>query len=636
MEQGSSQLADLPAWLGLLIVLSGLLWSLVFASASGPQLVFDDIIAVTDNPQIEQVWPLSEAMGAPLGSGASGRPLVAWSLSWNYALGGRDSKTFLRFNLLVHALSALALFGLVRRLLLYARKAGRSVPPPTLAAALLAHLWLVHPLHTMVLDNVIYRNEAMCGLFYLTSLYCALRGFHSDRRTHFFALAIVASLAAGACKEVAVSLPFAVLILQRISCETGTLRAAVLRHKGLYIGLCSTWPLLALLVLGGDRGESVGFDLEGLSSFEYLCTQATVLPYYLRLAVWPNPLVLDYDGWAIARGLGAVWLPGLCVLAALGAALFGFMRKSTAASLGLWAFLVLAPTSSLIPLGGALVGEHRTYLPLVVFIALLGSLLMRGLQRLGSDAQRTRLWMIALCLPLALAWGAKTRLRHQDYWRPGASIWHDTVVKRPDNPRALISWGAELAKAGDSAGARSAYDRALGLRPTYYKALINLGNLNLNAGDIESAGRLYDRALDARPDIADVQYYVGSTRIARGDHLAGVRHLREALRLGLPPKLAMPARQQLAWTLATSRDGDVRNGREALEVAQQALAQGSTPSPRVLDALAAALAATGDFERAVRVLNTAIAQCQAPGQAQLQQLLKNHLAAYTQSRPWRE
>ena len=98
-------------------------------------------------------------------------------------------------------------------------------------------------------------------------------------------------------------------------------------------------------------------------------TQAEVVAHYLRLAVIPAPLVLDYD-WRAASSLAQVAVPGLLLTVLLAATVWGLMRRSPAAFAGAWFFLILAPTSSVLPVVTEVAAEHRMYLPVAGVIAL--------------------------------------------------------------------------------------------------------------------------------------------------------------------------------------------------------------------------------------------------------------------------
>jgi hypothetical protein len=108
-----------------------------------------------------------------------------------------------------------------------------------------------------------------------------------------------------ATKEVMATAPLIVLLYDR-AFVAGTFRHALRARRWYYVALAGTWTLLAILMLGSEnRGGTVGIGL-GVSSWDYAVTQCQALGRYLDLALWPNPLVLDY-GTGLVKNLGEVW-----------------------------------------------------------------------------------------------------------------------------------------------------------------------------------------------------------------------------------------------------------------------------------------------------------------------------------------
>ena len=95
----------------------------VYHNCFAAPFVFDDIDSITRNPTIRHLWPIWKALSPPEAKGftVTGRPLVNLSLAINYALGGNAPWGYHAFNLVIHILAGLALFGIVRRTLLAAR-----------------------------------------------------------------------------------------------------------------------------------------------------------------------------------------------------------------------------------------------------------------------------------------------------------------------------------------------------------------------------------------------------------------------------------------------------------------------------------------------------------------------------------
>ena len=160
-----------------------------YQNSFGGPFVFDDGPAIAENPSIRRLWPLSGVLAPGLDGGltVSGRPLVNVSLAINYALGGDTVWGYHLFNLLIHVLAGLTLFGVVRRI--FAETVGRghrtppnstgrrdqAIPPYRVDADALAFftalLWLLHPLQTESVTYVVQRAESLMGLCYLMTLY---------------------------------------------------------------------------------------------------------------------------------------------------------------------------------------------------------------------------------------------------------------------------------------------------------------------------------------------------------------------------------------------------------------------------------------------------------------------------------
>src|SRR5690606_19108862 len=112
--------------------------------------------------------------------------------------------------------------------------------------------------------------------------------------------------------------------------------------------------------------------------------------HYVRLVVWPHPLVFDY-GVVAAGGIGDVWLQGIVLLIALGATLLAVVRNHPLGFPAAAAFLLLAPTSSVIPIATQTIAEHRMYLALAPLLLMAGLAIHRLAQRMHARALPTAL-----------------------------------------------------------------------------------------------------------------------------------------------------------------------------------------------------------------------------------------------------
>ena len=263
-------------------------------------------------------------------------------------------------------MAGLTLLGLVRRTLqrpVLQERFGASALPLALAVAV---LWTVHPLQTESVTYITQRYESLMGLFYLLTLYCFVRSVESAAPARWQVLSIGAGLLGVLSKEMIVTAPVMVLLYDR-TFVAGSFLEAWRRRWRYYLGLASLWVLLVPL-LAGVHQRSAGFEL-GVTWWRYALTSCRSVALYLKLAVWPHPLVLDY-GPDIVQHAGEV-LPYLLVLAVLVAGtLVALWRRPVLGFAGAWVFVILAPTSSVVPLAGQPTAEHRMYLPLAAMIGL--------------------------------------------------------------------------------------------------------------------------------------------------------------------------------------------------------------------------------------------------------------------------
>lgn len=534
----------LPA---VLIIVAGLL---VYTAAFGGVFLLDDLDSIVGAPEIRQGFRPGLLF---IGS----RPLVQATLTLNYALGGLNPWGYHLFNIAVHILAALVLFAVLRRLFRktpLAETFGPAAGGLALAAAL---LWLVHPLQTGAVTYLVQRAESIVGLCFLLTLYAAIRSLDARQSgltaaaRRWAVAAVAACLAGAATKPVIASAPILVLLYDR-TFVSGAFLPALRRSWGLYAGLALSWIAVAGLTLAYPDPVSAGFSVPRFTPWQYALTQCAVLTHYLALALWPARLCLDYS-WPPATSLAQVWPQALLLIALIGGTLWLTWRRSPLGFAGMWFFLILAPTSSFVPLADACF-EHRMYLSLAALItlgvALAWRLITLGVDRLSTEDERSRrrrrtvaLMLFALVfLPLSL----RTHLRNQDY-RSEVDIWRDATRNSPLNARAHCHLGTALARQRDLSGAEAEYREALRLDPRMPRALYNLGTALALRGDYAGAADLFEQTVRLNPLFAPAHQNLGAALARLGKTEQAVAAYRESLRL-MPASPA--AHRRLADALA--------------------------------------------------------------------------------------
>jgi tetratricopeptide (TPR) repeat protein len=521
-----------------------------YAGSFSVPFVYDDTPTIPGNPSLRS-W--ATVLSPPDHSTAAGRPVLNLSFALNELVSGNRVWSYHALNLAIHVAAGLLLYGIVRRTL--AGMSCRSAPAVAFSASL---LWLLHPLQTEAVTYVVQRAESLMGLLYLLTLYGFIRlsGEGGSNRRLWACVCIGACALGMGTKEVMVTAPVVVWLYDR-TFAAGSFAAAIRLRPRLYGALAATWIPLAILVASSHgRGGTAGAG-SGIGAWAYALTQVRAVPHYLGLCAWPHPLVFDY-GTALALPSAALAAEGVLLAALVGAAAWAVSRRTAAGFLGACFFVILAPSSSFVPVATETMAEHRMYLPLAAVVVMGVSALYRWVGRAALPA----------CLAVAAGLLAATWSRNLDY-RSEVSIWRDTVSKRPGNDRAHANLAAALLASpghvdealaeyreavrlnpgdadtlndlgslylripGRTGEAVAAYREALRIRPHYFDALNNLGYaLSLAPGTLNDAVAAYGEALRLRPSDAGAHSNLGSALLKipgrAGDAVA---EFQEALRL---------------------------------------------------------------------------------------------------------
>lgn len=528
-------------------------------SLSGPFL-FDDLSEIADNPAIRTLVPPWRPMFE--GGELPHRPIPYLSFAANHAFGRLaaaafgmsplDPFPFHVVNLLVHLANGWLLYWIVGQLLAGRRTADAAVSSPQLIAALTAAVWLVHPLQSQAVSYIYQRIELLAAFSALATAAAFLKAATAARPLPWVALATLACGLGMACKEWVVVVPLVMLLLDRSFLATSWAEVST-RRGGWHLALFATWPILfAVVALQRDRYPEAGFSV--WQAIVYAANQPVVILWYIsRLAV---PFGLSIDHGAVLRTdlLGRdAWLllPAVGTLALAGWAVVALPRRPAAAFSILAFLLLLAPTSSVLPVQDVCV-EHRMYLAAAIPITVAVVLLATHAPRLLPPA-------VAAVVCLA----AFTAVRNTVYRSPLAA-WHDAVVKSGGSSRSLSRYGSELSKLDRHDEAIAACVAAVERNPLNPVPYAALAAALLNAGQPEEAARAAQTGLATQSDgsaafrdpvLDRLRMYLGLALDRAGD-ARGEPLLRDAV-ARTPDSLA--AKEHLARAVVRSDPREAAN-----------------------------------------------------------------------------
>lgn len=211
--------------------------------------------------------------------------------------------------------------------------------------------------------------------------------------------------------------------------------------------------------------------------------------------------------------------------------------------------------------------------------------------------------------------------------------YQKAIQMQPDYAEASCNLANALIAKGDLDGAIARYTVCLAAVPDQEEARYNLASALLRRGRIDDAIIQYQKVLEVHPDSGDAHANLGSAWLAKRRFHDAITEYKKALQLS-PENLA--ALSNLAWLLATSSDPSLRDGPEAVRLAELADSASSRSDKHatVLRILAAAYAEAGQFTEAKNTAQEALQAANVQGNTGLADALQGELALYDLGLPY--
>lgn len=632
-----------------------LLTFVAYLPAIRADFIWDDDDYITRNATLTSLDGLRR-IWCELGAVPQYYPLVHTTFWIEHKLWGFWPSGYHLTNVLLHAMSAVILWRILRRL---------EVPGAWAAAAVFA----LHPVCVESVAWITERKNVLSGVFYLAGVLAALRfaGFGSDRpdtRTsydwRFYPVVILLFGGAVLSKTVAASMPAAVLLVfwwkkGRLD-RHDWLAMIPLLAAGLAMGQLTAW-------MERHRVGAMGQDW-ALSFVDRCLIAGRAVWFYLGKLVWPTRLTFVYPRWVIDSTAAWQYLFPLGVLVAL-AALWMLRRRIGRGPLVAALFFggTLLPALGFVniyPMRYTFVADHYQYLasigPIVLGVAFFAS----RRQSDGSAPGWRRPLGVAVLMLLSLLDWRQTRIYANE-----ETLWRDTIAKNPHCWMAHSNLGGILEHSGRFPDAAICFTESLRIRPDDYQLLNNLANVLAKMGRLAEASERYSEALRRGPNDARVHHNLAGVLATSGRIDEAIRHYRVAIQL--QPDLSdsygrladlMAARGQtdeamslysraidlrpeglgplnnLSWLLATRPGARPGDAARAVFLAERACELTRHAQPMFLDTLAAAYAAAHRYDEAVRAARQAAALFRSAGQRAQADAVETRLRLYAAGRSY--
>jgi tetratricopeptide (TPR) repeat protein len=615
-------------------------------------LNFDDDDYVTNNPVVQDGLTWAGVKWAFTTWHAGNWHPITWlSHELDCELFGLNAGAQHCVNAMFHTANAVLL------LLLLFRLTGAFGP-----SAFVAALFALHPLHVESVAWISERKDVLSTLFEVLALLAYTQyaqstttvqsqcvgaekvvpasgvSFVSSHTSRYFWLSVIYFALGLMAKPMLVTLPFVMLLLDYWPLNRIP-QSSIPNHQlpAFWRLVFEKWPFYLLSAAScivtflAQRNGGLVITLQQLPLDTRLGNALLSYVTYLWKAVWPAKLAIVYPlknqlPWSQATA-------ATILLAVITWLVWRARQRWPYLLVGwLWFWGTLVPVIGLVQTGGQAMADRYTYVPLVgIFIAV-----AFGIKDLIARFQ------IGIVLPTLLAGlvlGSCLVLtrRQVSYWHDSVSLFRHAVDVTKDNDmahyclglaleeqhkwdKALIEYRkAErlaperyethrnfadiLAQTGKPDEALAEYREAVRLNPQSASLHDNLGVTLANLSHYDEALDQYLKAIQLNPDDSRSYYLMGRTLLLQGNEAQAVGRFREAMRHN-PNDL--PTLIFLASVLASSENPHIRNGTEAIALAEKANILTDSREPLVLDTLAMACAEAGRFNDAQQFEQRAI------------------------------
>ena len=545
-------------------------------------------------------------------------------------------------NVLLHTISVILLFFLLRKM------TDDSASSDNLwRCGFVAAIFAIHPLRVESVAWIAERKDVLSGMFFMLTLGAYLHYVRSRSASWYFAVVLL--FACGLMsKPMLVTVPFVLLLLDFWPLARGRKLHDSDRALGGWLRLfIEKIPLIVLSAVSG----AITFNLQEHSSGSIAQlpmgwrVENAVVSYftYIWQIFWPVDLTAFYphpeDHLRIWQVAGAAAL-----LVAITVAAYVSRKKRPYLIVGwLWYLVMLVPVIGIVEVGLQGHADRYTYLPHIgLYVA------MTWLVADFATSIRIRNGTLAACGTLIIIVLSACSWKQTSYWRNSETLWDHALAVTQNNDVAHTNLGILLMERGQLDDALTNFQTALQIREksaqaagSHYdlsQALIqgDIGNVLAQKGRLDEAIGHLRKAIEFQPDYADAHYNLGTALFQRGETDEAINEWQKTLairpndsgahsnlgnalvqkkrlvdaiqqyRLALQfaPQSVLPL-NNLAWILSTCSDASLRNGVEAVALAEKANRYSENRNAVFIRTLAAAYAEAGRFEEAMKTAQQA-------------------------------
>jgi len=472
-------------------------------------------------------------------------PVTRLSHLVDYTLFGDRSGYYHAVSVFIHACASVLLYGFLRSTQMAFPQAtlahdfeGRNPAAGRWAAAFVAFLFAVHPLHVESVAWVSERKDVLCAFFWFAALWAWVEWVkRPSERRYFLSLALFGLGLMS--KPMIVTFPVLLLLLdiwplRRPFSLAARLSWVPIREKLPFFLLSSMDTYLTWLA---QRGSGAVHSLAAYS-LSLRIENAVVTPWiYIGKTVWPASLSAIYS-WPESFPL---WQPvaGGIALLVVSVAVLAVVRQRPWLAVGWFWFLVtILPVIGIVQVGEQARADRYMYVPMVG----LSLMIVGGAAGFLASRPSARRPAAALACAVLIVLSVRSWSQAR-YWQDSQTLFEHAIGENPLNYAAWYYLGRVLLTIpGQGMAGIGDLETAVRIKPDFFDAHEHLAVALCAAGlDVEGLSE-FDRALREKPHDARVNFDLGNALVKLGRIAEAIPHFRDAVRFDpqeAPPQLAL-------------------------------------------------------------------------------------------------
>jgi Tfp pilus assembly protein PilF len=408
-------------------------------------------------------------------------------------------------------------------------------------AILATLLWAINPVQTQAVTFIVQRMTSLAGMFYIMSMYFYVKARKEGvrvRRAVFFIFCFFSFFMAFGSKENAIMLPLSLLLYETLIVqeERGKFLATNIRVLFMVVGATLLAGLISLYWKDGAILSFLsGYGNRPFSITQRLLTEPRIIIFYITLLLYPVPHRLSIaHSIEISTSLFSPITTFISIVLILGVIAYFILiakRHPLFSFCLFFFFLNHMVESTIFPLD--LIFEHRNYVPSMMFFVPIAIGFCKLLE-LYETKKRMKHIISAFIVFLVIGFGHSTFIRNF-VWKTPGSLWMDAVEKAPDQLRVHHNLGLYYQGRGSRQQAINEYEKALSspfinrkTEPivTYYQ----LGRLYGELKNYEKAKSFYQKAIHMKPSFSSALVNLASIYEKEGNRTLADQYLLKAFK----------------------------------------------------------------------------------------------------------